>query len=59
MEDEKKLAAQMEEKRRVEDALRPMSMDVNSNNDGGALTKNNSSMIHPATDAGDGAAAEE
>ena len=49
----------MEEKRRVEDALRPMSMDVNSNNDGGALTKNNSSMIHPATDAGDGAAAEE
>lgn len=56
--DEAKLAAEMDEKRRVEDALRPMSMDMTSNNDGGVLTKNNSSMIHPATEAGDGAADE-
>ena len=56
--DEAKLAAEMDEKRRVEDALRPMTMEMTSNNDGGALTKNNSSMIHPATETGDGAADE-
>ena len=58
IEDEAKLAAKIDEKRRVEDALRPMSMDINSNNDGGALTKNNSSQINPATEAGDRAAEE-
>ena len=50
----------MDEKRRVEDALRPLSMGLGSGDDGGGgvLTKNNSSMIHQATEAGDGAAEE-
>ena len=52
VEDEARLAAELEEKRRVEDALRPMSMEMDTNNDGGALTKNNSSNIHPATEGG-------
>ena len=50
MEDEAKIAAELEEKRRVEDALRPMSMDIDDAPEDGELTKNNSSVIRPVTE---------
>lgn len=55
------MALELEEKRRVEDALRPVSMDLDTpkGDGGGVLTKNNSSAITPVIEGGEDDAEEE